>query len=331
MHLRPTPNRSIQGRISSPKTTKTSDRLSHRVDYTKTLITISSGVLAAQVALSTYYFGQTLPCLTIPTLIVSIALSLSTLFLCLQGFAGLISQKPRTEIAIEDLTWAYKLCFWAVVLLLITIALASFRTKNDVQQAAENTIKVLQDTKRATPPIRLWAFVTDDRRKVYRMTFVDGAGLEIHCDVGMEKGDLRACPPHEPPTSRAVNLPRLHVFFDPGSSELSSDARETIAEASIKARQQGADRVMVLGHADRAGAEYYNNQLSIERAGTVRRLLLTEGWPAECISAEGRGEADLLVATGDGIALAENRRVEIIFEQSQVVSPPGPQKEARPI
>ena len=44
----------------------------------------------------------------------------------------------------------------------------------------------------------------------------------------------------------------------------------------------------------------------------MRDALIARGIPAEDIVAEGRGKRDPLVATGEGVSEARNRRVEII-------------------
>jgi outer membrane protein OmpA-like peptidoglycan-associated protein len=51
--------------------------------------------------------------------------------------------------------------------------------------------------------------------------------------------------------------------------------------------------------------------LSLRRAESVRDWLVASGVPRDAISAVGRGEIDPVVPTGDGVAEARNRRVEL--------------------
>jgi outer membrane protein OmpA-like peptidoglycan-associated protein len=77
--------------------------------------------------------------------------------------------------------------------------------------------------------------------------------------------------------------------------------------------------VQVVGHADRMGDDWANQQLSQRRADTVRSVLVGYGVPAAGITAEGRGEREPLSECSDRqsrpalmACLAPDRRVEIV-------------------
>ncbi|HQX60985.1 MAG TPA: OmpA family protein, partial [Burkholderiaceae bacterium] len=72
-----------------------------------------------------------------------------------------------------------------------------------------------------------------------------------------------------------------------------------------------APEVTVIGHTDRVGSVADNDQLSVQRAETVRDKLVQAGIAASMITIAGRGEREPAVPTADGVASAENRRVEI--------------------
>jgi hypothetical protein len=55
--------------------------------------------------------------------------------------------------------------------------------------------------------------------------------------------------------------------------------------------------------------------LSLRRANVVKDALVKEGVPAAAITTVGRGEAGLLVQTGDGVREPQNRRVEVTILQ----------------
>lgn len=72
-----------------------------------------------------------------------------------------------------------------------------------------------------------------------------------------------------------------------------------------------APEFSVIGHTDTVGTAASNDALSLQRAMTVRDLLLQAGVPASTIAISGRGEREPLVPTGDEVAEPKNRRVEI--------------------
>jgi outer membrane protein OmpA-like peptidoglycan-associated protein len=109
-----------------------------------------------------------------------------------------------------------------------------------------------------------------------------------------------AAPAPAPAAPRVFN-----VFFDFDRSELSPEARTIVGEAARYAEQGGAARVMVTGHADRAGTDRYNQGLSERRAASV---------PDGEIATAGRGESDPAVPTPDGVREPRNRRVEIVLQ-----------------
>jgi len=88
--------------------------------------------------------------------------------------------------------------------------------------------------------------------------------------------------------------------------------------------QVSYDAVRVAGHTDPIGSDAYNQALSERRAGTVQGQLVTQGVPADRISATGYGESQLKVTPADcasaksRAALIEcfqpNRRVEVTVE-----------------
>lgn len=135
----------------------------------------------------------------------------------------------------------------------------------------------------------------------------------------------------------------------PAQQNLSADALFAFGKASLRSADNAEldaladkmkaasqiDSVQVLGYTDRIGSEQANQKLSEQRAETVSDYLVAHGVPAGAIRAEGRGEADPLVACPDQkgekliACLAPNRRVVINTIVSDagaampVVIPPG--------
>ena len=68
----------------------------------------------------------------------------------------------------------------------------------------------------------------------------------------------------------------------------------------------------VRGHTDERGSDSYNDELSLRRAETVKKMLVDRGFPAEKLICIGRGERALKVPNAQTEEEhAENRRVEI--------------------
>lgn len=113
--------------------------------------------------------------------------------------------------------------------------------------------------------------------------------------------------------ARVTPEPRfVHFGFD--STELDDKAIKTI-EAVVRASEGlDAPHISITGHADRAGPADYNKKLSLRRASAVRDALVERGIPAGSVSVAGRGEAEPLIPTGDGVRNRINRRAQIVVE-----------------
>ncbi len=102
----------------------------------------------------------------------------------------------------------------------------------------------------------------------------------------------------------------VHFAFD--STELTAASDAVLDNAMGAANKMGADDLAVTGHADRAGPEEYNLNLSLRRASAVLDALAARGANPANVSLAGRGEAEPVVMTADGVSEPANRRVEII-------------------
>ena len=84
-----------------------------------------------------------------------------------------------------------------------------------------------------------------------------------------------------------------------------------IKDAACCAASPAATWVKVHAHADTAGPEDYNIELSRRRGERVADLLARAGVDRSKISVEAFGESRPAVATGDGVAEPLNRRATI--------------------
>jgi OmpA-OmpF porin, OOP family len=124
-------------------------------------------------------------------------------------------------------------------------------------------------------------------------------------------------------TTRAYEL-SADALFAFNKSNLSSQGVTTVNNLAGDLSKVSYDAVRVAGHTDPIGSDAYNQALSERRAGTVQGQLVTQGVPADRISATGYGETQLKVTEADcasaksRAALIEcfqpNRRVEVTVE-----------------
>lgn len=105
--------------------------------------------------------------------------------------------------------------------------------------------------------------------------------------------------------------PSVSVFFDWGSDVPPAEAQATIQQIAASREACGFARFTVTGHADSSGATGYNLAISERRALNVAAMLENAGIPRSDVTATGRGEAELKIATADGVREPMNRRVEI--------------------
>jgi outer membrane protein OmpA-like peptidoglycan-associated protein len=118
-----------------------------------------------------------------------------------------------------------------------------------------------------------------------------------------------AAPPPEPLPESGV------VYFEFDRAELTPTAETTLNDiiGDIQDRELGG--ITVAGHADTAGPEDYNMQLSDRRANNVAAELTRSGIPATIITTEAYGETQLAVPTPDDTPAQPNRRATIDFER----------------
>ena len=119
-----------------------------------------------------------------------------------------------------------------------------------------------------------------------------------------------AAPAPPPPPAPAI-VKQFIVFFGFNKANLTGEAQAVVAEAAAAAKAQGSARIVVVGHTDTVGSNAYNEALSSRRAAAVKDELSRLGVSPDTISASGRGEAELLIQSGDGVKEPQNRRATI--------------------
>lgn len=109
-----------------------------------------------------------------------------------------------------------------------------------------------------------------------------------------------------PPPAR-----RFTVYFRFESNELTDQSRALLPTILKTVKERAVPDVAIVGHTDTSGAPDANFKLGLERAVTVRDLLVGAGLDPSFIEVTSHGEADLLIKTPDQTPEPRNRRVDI--------------------
>lgn len=102
------------------------------------------------------------------------------------------------------------------------------------------------------------------------------------------------------------------LYFETNSVEVTAASRSTLDELFAAVAKRQAVEVQVTGHTDRVGSIADNDRLSLQRAESVRDMLIKRGINSNFLRAVGRGEREPLVPTPDEQPEPRNRRVEVI-------------------
>ena len=112
------------------------------------------------------------------------------------------------------------------------------------------------------------------------------------------------------PVAATYQQTSYNTYFDFDKATLTKDGEAILMEAAQEIRSNPARRVTLVGKASKSGTDYYNMDLSRQRAETVRNALIAAGVPSSRIEVLWVGERDLAVPQPDGNREPLNRVVE---------------------
>ncbi|MGH7014450.1 MAG: OmpA family protein [Stellaceae bacterium] len=113
---------------------------------------------------------------------------------------------------------------------------------------------------------------------------------------------------------KPVAAHEFRVYFNFNKYNLTPEALKILQQVSAQAKADPKMRIMLVGHADRAGSDAYNMGLSHRRADSVRAHLQREGVVHGRIDERWVGEHQPPVPTPDGVREPRNRVVIITLE-----------------
>ena len=112
-----------------------------------------------------------------------------------------------------------------------------------------------------------------------------------------------------------VELP-ADVLFDFDKADIRSDAASALAQLATLIRAYPSGSATLEGHTDSKGDDAYNQRLSEQRAGSVKRWLVErEGIAAGRLAPRGWGERKPVAGNEDEAGRQRNRRVEVVIRK----------------
>jgi len=113
-------------------------------------------------------------------------------------------------------------------------------------------------------------------------------------------------------SARGLIVNMSDVLFDSGKYTLKPGAREKLSKvAGILLAYPGLN-IEVDGHTDNVGGDEYNQNLSEQRAGSVRDYLVAQGVATNSVTAKGFGKTQPVATNDTAEGRQINRRVELV-------------------
>jgi outer membrane protein OmpA-like peptidoglycan-associated protein len=111
---------------------------------------------------------------------------------------------------------------------------------------------------------------------------------------------------YEPPRKWKLD----HVHFDVDKSILRADALPQLSELLDYLQRHASVKVEIAGHTDNTGEESHNQQLSADRANSIRDWLIRKGISAYRLIAKGYGSTQPVADNSTEARRQLNRRTE---------------------
>jgi chemotaxis protein MotB len=162
----------------------------------------------------------------------------------------------------------------------------------------------LEDAKQRLEELRKAQAATDARTALYKQLIQK---FKKMTDAGQLRIELRD-------GRMILQLPN-DVLFDSGQAVVKQDGQRAIAQVAGVLKTLAGRKFQVAGHTDNVPidrAKFASNwELSTARAVAVVHFLVSQGVPADALSAAGYGEFAPLIANDTAEHKAKNRRIEI--------------------
>lgn len=104
-------------------------------------------------------------------------------------------------------------------------------------------------------------------------------------------------------------LSNLH--FETGKSTIKTSSYASLNQLAEFLIRKKTQKILIAGHTDNVGDPAANNMLSLSRAETVKKYLMSKGVPVELLKAKGYGDTKPIADNSTDTGRAQNRRTEI--------------------
>ena len=160
------------------------------------------------------------------------------------------------------------------------------------------------------PTVRCW-----DGSMVFDSAQCPVEPARITCPDGSIVSDINFCPTRstESIASLCGEQYRQEIIYYEFNKGASAETRNTINRILDAGQFCDVENIRVVGHTDTSGAASYNLALSKRRANDALNELVRQGIQRNKITAEGKGETEPFVQTGDGVKEQLNRRTEVLI------------------
>ena len=134
--------------------------------------------------------------------------------------------------------------------------------------------------------------------------FISNGGELLACEVKPKAGN--AVPPVERTVTIDLAADTLFKFNGSSLNDLLPKGRQEVVDLASKITTGYASvrQIKLVGHTDRLGSDSYNQQLGLNRANTVRNLLIQNGVAANVVVASTAGKHQPVT---DGCAMVKSR------------------------
>jgi len=119
-------------------------------------------------------------------------------------------------------------------------------------------------------------------------------------------------------TQRGLIVNINDVLFDTAQYTLKPGAREKLAKVSGIILAYPGLQIQLEGHTDSVGSDEYNLKLSQQRGDSVRTYLVSQGVPADAVTATGLGKADPVATNDNAAGRQQNRRVDMVVSGAPI-------------
>lgn len=106
-----------------------------------------------------------------------------------------------------------------------------------------------------------------------------------------------------------------NLYFDTDKTTIRPISEGALNELAELLQRHATVKITLIGHTDNVGKEDYNLRLSQGRVESVKSELMKRGIDGERITTVGKGESEPIADNKTAEGRAENRRVEVVFDQ----------------